>query len=376
MAFHRLTNILQFDFQINRILTYGTKACDHGEVIEASRRIHDLNSWFQVWYSLGEKAEKENRFLHAAYYYRLSEFFLHDKDPFKEKTYKLSVGNFNKIISEDPNVQTVFVPYKNSEMKTMIFSSTAEEKGKLVVFGGYDSFIEEFYLAIKEIAETGYTVYLFEGPGQGLTLKKGIPFEHQWEKPLGTILDYFNLDNVTIIGISWGGYLALRATAFEKRVKRVVAYDILYDGFDCMTNPFPIGIRQIFRLLFLLKQKTIINFLLTRFMKKKIIIDWAISHGMYITNTKSPYDFYMDLKKHTLRGITGKITCDVLLLAGEKDHYIPLKHYYILMKKLKKAHSLHGKIFTEEEGGEQHCQVGNHQLAIKYIYQWLNDEMH
>lgn len=208
MAFQNFTKILQFDFQINRILTYGSEACDVDEVVEASKKISDFDTWFQVWYSLGKNAEQDARFLHAAYYYRLSEFFLHDKDPFKIITYKMSVNNFNKVIVKDALVKTVFVPYMNSEMKTLIFTASAEI-GKLVIFGGYDSFIEEFYLAIKEIVKSGYTVYLFEGPGQGSTLKNGIVFEHKWEKPLGAILDYFNLENVTIIGISWGGVFSI-----------------------------------------------------------------------------------------------------------------------------------------------------------------------
>lgn len=128
------------------------------------------------------------------------------------------------------------------------------------------------------------------------------------------------------------------------------------------------------RFLFATRQKNIINFLFKQFAKKRLIIDWAVSHGMYITGVNTPYDFYKSLKLHTLKGICDKISCDVLLLAGEKDHYIPLHHYHILMKNLKQARSLQGRIFTEAEGGEQHCQVGNHRLAIEYIYNWLEEK--
>ena len=66
------------------------------------------------------------------------------------------------------------------------------------------------------------------------------------------------------------------------------------------------------------------------------------------------------------------IKCDVLLLAGEKDHYIPEKHYSKIKKGLKNAKSINGKIFTEEEGGGEHCQIGNHKLAMDYIMDWIN----
>ncbi|HAX73061.1 MAG TPA: alpha/beta hydrolase [Firmicutes bacterium] len=370
MPYIKLHPIKQLDFQINRILTYGDEACDFEEVKSAAKGISDLDSWYKVWRSLGEKAEIENRHLHAAYYYRLAEFFLNECSD-KDLMYKKSIENFNKIISLNRSLRIEYVPYQNAAMKTFVFSAE-NPIGNLVVFGGYDSFIEEFYLAIKKFAEMGYNIYLFEGPGQGETLKKGLTFEPHWEKPLGAVLDYFDLNDVCVIGISWGGYLALRSAAFEQRISKVVAYDVLYDGFDCMTNPFPSPMKSLVKFLFGLKAKTFINAFVKSLMEKRLIIDWAVSHGQYITGTKTPYDFYTHLKEHTLNGIMDKIKCDVLLLAGEHDHYIPDSHYDILMNGITKAKSLCGKKFTEAEGGAEHCQIGNHQLATDYIIGWLN----
>ncbi len=59
---------------------------------------------------------------------------------------------------------------------------------------------------------------------------------HEWEKPVNTVLDYFKLNEVTLIGISLGGYLALRAAAYEKRIKKVIAYDVIYNFFDCVMS--------------------------------------------------------------------------------------------------------------------------------------------
>jgi len=78
--------------------------------------------------------------------------------------YNKSIENFHKIISKDPNLKIVKVPYKTGYMKTFIFKAR-KEKAKIIVFGGYDSFIEEFYLTVKEFANAGYTIYMFEGPG-------------------------------------------------------------------------------------------------------------------------------------------------------------------------------------------------------------------
>lgn len=105
-------------------------------------------------------------------------------------------------------------------------------KGWILVHGGYDSFNQELYPFCKTFNNAGYDVILFEGPGQGATLYNyNMVLTHEWEKPVSKVLDYYGIDDVTLIGISLGGYLAARAAAFEKRIKRVILYDIIYDFF-------------------------------------------------------------------------------------------------------------------------------------------------
>ena len=372
MGYIKLHPIKQFDFQINRILTYGVESCNFNEIKNGVDKISDFNSWYIFWKNLGQKAENEKRYLHAAYYFRLAEFFLNDSVE-KNEMYNHSISNFYKVIDTDKNILKENVPYKNTFMKTLVFKYN-NPKGNIIVFGGYDSFIEEFYIAIKELYEIECNIYLFEGPGQGQTLKNGLRFEPYWEKPIGAIIEHFHLENVFVIGISWGGYLALRAAAYDERIRKVVAYDILYDGFDCMINPFPILLRVIIRILFIFKAKNVFNIIIEKLMRKLSILQWAITHGKHITGTNNAYNFYNHLKKHTLKGIMDRIKCDVLLLAGEKDHYIPRKHYSKLMKGIKNAKTIEGKMFTEKEGGGEHCQIGNHKLAIEYIIKWINKD--
>lgn len=62
----------------------------------------------------------------------------------------------------------------------------------------------------------------------------------------------------------------------------------------------------------------------------------------------------------------------MLLLAGEKDHYIPICQFERCKKNIINAKSLTARCFTIEEGGEQHCQIGNHELAIDTMLKWIN----
>lgn len=106
----------------------------------------------------------------------------------------------------------------------MYAEAKGEKKDTILLHGGNDSYFEEFFFPMLYLSENGFDVYLFEGPGQGGVLRnQGKHFTYQWEKPVKTILDMLNIDDVTIIGASLGGMLAPRAAAFEKRIRRVIA---------------------------------------------------------------------------------------------------------------------------------------------------------
>lgn len=44
------------------------------------------------------------------------------------------------------------------------------------------------------------------------------------------------------------------------------------------------------------------------------------------------------------------------------------------METLINARSLTGRIFTEYEQAQSHCQIGNIDLAIHYIQSWLTEK--
>jgi pimeloyl-ACP methyl ester carboxylesterase len=80
------------------------------------------------------------------------------------------------------------------------------------VHGGFDSLIEEFVGIWQRIAAAGFDVIAFDGPGQGGARRiGGLPFDHDWEKPVGAVLDHFDVESAGLVGISMGGYWGLRA---------------------------------------------------------------------------------------------------------------------------------------------------------------------
>jgi esterase/lipase len=93
-----------------------------------------------------------------------------------------------------------------------------------------------------------------------------------------------------------------------------------------------------------MKQKLIVNKIIKEKMKESIDLDWKIKHGMYITGTKTPYDFLKSVEKHNLSSFIEKITQNVLLLAGENDQYVPVKRMEQIKKELVNAQSVTSKV--------------------------------
>lgn len=373
MSYKIVNSIPQFNFQANRVLTYGSLACDSKEIEANVPSIRTFEDWCIVWSDMAQSAEERKRYLHAAYYYRMVEFFLKPDDPRKEIVYNKCIENFYCGFDSELHLhyEKFHVPFEKKALNCLKLTPL-HSKGTVIVCGGYDSFIEEFVLQVHDFVERNYEIILFEGPGQGECLREKLYFCYDYEKATSTILDYFDIHRCAMVGISWGGYFALRSAAYDKRISAAVAYDVMDNGFEVMTNVFPSPVRQIIRFAYRRHWQWLVNGLAAGIKKKNVLADWALSQGMYITGTATPYEFYQNLFLHNIAGITDLLTQDVLLLAGEKDHYIPLNQFYRLKSSIHNAKSLTCKLFTKAEGGEQHCQIGNHMLAVSTIIDWLN----
>ena len=55
------------------------------EITAAASKITDMASWSATWWAAAEKARTEQRFKHAAAYYRMAEFYLPDTSVRKEE---------------------------------------------------------------------------------------------------------------------------------------------------------------------------------------------------------------------------------------------------------------------------------------------------
>jgi alpha-beta hydrolase superfamily lysophospholipase len=123
---------------------------------------------------------------------------MYDGNPEKLKVYHRAKDLFNQLnapIFESDEVKRERVPYMGSYLPVWIAVPKNEIKDTILLHGGFDSYIEEFFPIIRYLAENGYAAYLFEGPGQGEALRIGnLKFTHEWQNPVSSILDFFIVD--------------------------------------------------------------------------------------------------------------------------------------------------------------------------------------
>ncbi len=368
--YYKFHDDIALNFQLNRVQT--NSGCSVIELMDLARKIDDYSDVTPVCLDYYKLAHDESRMIDALFYLRLAEFFCLTDHDMKKKLYEDFRTFFYEIFDEDAFIRHE-VPYEDGALAVLeCLPKTILYKDTIVFHGGGDSFIEEFYTNVQKLCEQGYRVIMFEGPGQGQPLYKyDLKMTHEWEKPVSAILDWFKLADVTLMGISLGGYFALRAAAFEKRISKVILWGVVYDFFECIYGRNGMVSYYFMNLLLMFKAKKLINNIAKKQINKKPEMKWIHEHSLFVHGVGSTYDFMKKLKKYTTKNISKKISQDVIIMVGEDDHIIPSRMYERQMRALTNASSIKGRVFTKAEHASSHCQVGNIGIAIAEITDWI-----
>lgn len=363
-GFHRFSDEATINFQCNR---WAEVVGQRG--VEEIRRISRLQrtpaDWIEAFVSLAASARQEGRDLDAAFYDRGAEFFMTPEDPRKAPTRRRLVETLRRAFAVAPHM----VPYGSAHLPTYDLRPDGEPVSTWVVFGGFDSYIEEFLPVLAAAAQQGRRVIAFDGPGQGGALEdQGLTLTHRWEEPVAAVLDHFALDEVTLVGISLGGELVVRAAAFEARARRVVAWDAMDDLLETVLAHAPLP-----RWLVTAGPRRLVDSLIRRRAATSPTVEWGVWQGMHVTGTTSPTDFLRATSRLHSREVSARVRADVLLLQGQEDHYVPNRQTWRQARALTGARSVTTRVFTGAEQASSHCQVGNTQLALRTILSWEED---
>jgi pimeloyl-ACP methyl ester carboxylesterase len=340
---------------------------------EIGRHVENFDDWKKLFCAKAADFEKAGNADYAMGLYRAAEFFMNPADPDRTMVIEKFLHFFYQS-KAGKNLERISVPYESNHLSGFSLIPAKPSKGIILIHGGFDSYIEEFYPLGAVMCEYGYEVVMFDGPGQGSTLMFGkIPMTHEWEKPVTAVLDYIGAENVTLLGISLGGYLAIRAASLEKRIQRVIADDVMLDFFACVTSRRGKIAAYVIKSLIKLRLAFALNAVARLLMKRDLYSQWGISQGMHVMGCKTPYEFFFKLKQYNGYAASSQITGDVLIMAGTEDHFVPMEQFYKQLKLLTGAKSVTGRIFTGREQAQSHCQIGNLGLAAEYMLGWIEE---
>ncbi len=370
IGYYELHPDININFQLNRFFGWVGDDSMLTEMREAVTGVNDYPTFTKVILDLGEKALARHEVRKGAYYLRLAEFFMFTNDPRKLPSRKRFVDLLLSNLQIAPSAYSR-IPFATGWLPAYRLTPT-KPKGTLVVFGGFDSYIEEWMPAALFFRDAGYDSILFEGPGQGAALQLAqLPMIAEWEQPVKAVLDFFQCDAVTLMGFSLGGELGIRAAAFEPRVRRVIAYDVCTSAFGFLLRPLPPPVRQQLLEWLDANNEGAVNTFFVNARAKSLFVDWGTQNGMHTAGVTTPYEMLKHFQKYATAGISSRVTQDVLLMAGAEDHAIAVNELPDQIATLTHVRTLTARLFTRVEQAQNHCQVGNYGLAFRTIVGWM-----
>jgi pimeloyl-ACP methyl ester carboxylesterase len=361
--FHRRAFV---NYQLNRAHALGY--AEGGELREAAARIGSREDCVAVFESLSAKAARDGRLRNATGYLRIAEFFTPPFSAEKLPRYRRYRQLFDAAFADSGALRHE-VPYAAAALPAYRYPAVGPERGSVLVHGGFDSLIEEFFAIWERIAAAGFNVIAFEGPGQGgARALGGLTFDHDWEKPVAAVLDHFGLERAGLVGISMGGYWALRAAGREPRIDRVVSWPPVYDWLHRVPAPLRGATRAMLRRRRFMRWNVRVRTRLIPMLRQ------VVEQAMYLAGGTDPMDavdWFLGMNASHLG--SERVTQDVLLLCGEHDAFQPPVLTRAQAAALTAARSVTIRTFTKAEGADQHCQMGNLDLACRVVTEWLRD---
>ena len=383
----------QYSFQCLRAVSnsFGG-AADIGECLYTASRITegDDESWYREWHAAADariaeakalQAAKQREgarreFLKASNYYRTAEFFLRENPADLRIVETWAKGREAFIcaahLSRRP-VQTVQIPFENTTLPgyLCLVDNSPTRRPLLIIHTGFDGTAEELYYSFAWYAvEQGYNCLLFEGPGQGGVIRvQKLPFRPDWEKVVTPVVNYaltlpqVDPSRIALYGISFGGYLAPRAAAFEHRIKALVANGGVYDFHTVAMKSVPEEALDDPASCAEIDQYVIQQ------MKTNPSLRWVMSNAMFTFAATSPSEWMRLTRPYNMKDCADKITCPTLVVDSENDQDMPgqAKLLYDALQCPKEY-----LLFTVAEGAGEHCQVGAGALSAARIVAWLD----
>ena len=129
----------------------------------------------------------------------------------------LRAKNFS-FTGQKQKVEEGYMPFRGHQVYYRIVGERQEGKAPIILLHGGPGSTHNYFEVLDQIAETGHQVIMYDQLGCGKSYVEGHPElwkTETWVDELDALRKYLHLDQVHLLGQSWGGMLAL-AYVYER----------------------------------------------------------------------------------------------------------------------------------------------------------------
>ena len=380
--FTRYTGNRQFDLQLNRTFQPILDRAGMDEM--AATTLPQLRSTREITtlaQRLAERFSSEGDADAAWRLYELAAFYLGAGDPRKRRFIDAMSAAFDEA-HVGLALARHTVPYRGGELTAMRWEADPVHREQapagtphtLLMMNGFDGYAEEIIDFASHFPTRPFDIITFDGPGQGHTALAGMPLEPHWELPTNAVLDYFGVESAAALGVSFGGYLVMRAAAHCPRITHVIAFDMMYRLLDGLTVPLPRALRPIADAVVANPRPAwLIDAALRTASRLSADLAWKLQQARHLTGLHRPSQVLRAFGDYTMAPLEGAIRQPCLVLAGDADQYVPFERLGDVRRALANAAELDARAFHEAEDPDmaQHCQIGDLDRAFAIMGEWL-----
>ena len=235
-----------------------TGPLDYSDLQRILGRVVDHRTWYSSWHEEAEQAEELARgladvgrttsaadlFHRASACHHWGAYLAKVGSPEKAEGREHRVRCYREAVARwaEP-IQPLEIEYEGERMPGYVHLADPGPAPVVIMVNGADSVKEEYHNWARQFVRRGLSVLTFDGPGQGELLGRLPMRPEAWEEPIAAAVDALEASGlvdagrVGIWGSSMGGFLALRATAFEPRISAAVSSGGFFDFRDYPSWP-------------------------------------------------------------------------------------------------------------------------------------------
>jgi 2,6-dihydroxypseudooxynicotine hydrolase len=284
---------------------------DYNDFQYVTNSVERWDDWCQCWSEcgamyerMGEKAEAQGNHVSIAYHYFHAAISYHfGKYLFVRKPLELRAAHEHVVRDYQRALpyfdfpgEHVALPYESEATMYGVLRKPwhTPRPPVVILVPGLDSVKEELHLYGDDFLRRGMAVLAIDGPGQG-EMEFAYPLRHDYDVPVRYAVDYLesredvDASRVGLMGVSFGGQFAVRAAAFEPRLKAVIENCGPYDQSE-------------------------------NFHSRPQISRETLVHRL---KAASEAEALEKLRSFNLQGVAEMVKCPLLVIQGKRDRLVP-----------------------------------------------------